>query len=332
MMPALAVCLGLAVLAMPLSATAQSSSDWRTLLDRVERLDSDLKVLQRNVYRGDPPPPGSVPAAQPAAESGGLPSASAARLSRRLDQFENQIRRLTGQIEEIGFDVRQAMTRLDKLVEDVDFRLTALEQSRAAAPSPSAAAPRAAPTPGGVVADQPAPGTRTLGFVAATAVEQDQGEQPAAPAAAAEGTAVAAAPSPTPAPEQTQGSPKEQYEFAKSLLWKGQIVEAEQALSAFLSAHPNDSLAGNAQYWLGETFYVRQDFDRAARAFLEGFQKYPDSQKAPDNLLKLGKSLAAMGQSEEACVTFKELDVSFPKASPTIKRLAAKEKKRLSCK
>ena len=90
-------------------------------------------------------------------------------------------------------------------------------------------------------------------------------------------------------------------------------------------------MAGNAQYWLGETYYVRGQFREAAVTFAEGFQRYPDSPKAPDNLLKLGKSLAALGQSADACGTFAELVTRYPQAPATIHQQAATEQQRLSC-
>src|SRR5262249_54094221 len=82
---------------------------------------------------------------------------------------------------------------------------------------------------------------------------------------------------------------------------------AEAALRAFVAQHPNDPLAGNAQYWLGETYYVRKDYRQAAVAFAEGYQKYPTNSKAPDNLLKLGLALAQIGEKADACEALSQL-------------------------
>ena len=82
----------------------------------------------------------------------------------------------------------------------------------------------------------------------------------------------------------------------------------------FIQAHPDHELSGNAQYWLGETYYVRKNYEDAVVAYLEGYQKYPKNQKAPDNLLKLGMSLANLGKKQEACATFTQLRQKFPKA------------------
>ncbi len=95
--------------------------------------------------------------------------------------------------------------------------------------------------------------------------------------------------------------------------------------------HPEDPLAGNAKYWLGETFYVRGDFRNAAVTFAEGFQRYPDSTKAPDNLLKLGMSLAQLEKKDDACGAFGELLKRYPDATASILQRATRERERLGC-
>ena len=187
-------------------------------------------------------------------------------------------------------------------------------------------------------------GPRVLGTVRASDVEalrQRQAQGGAAgqaaagaqPPAPSNGAPQAAAPG-IAAPQTAAlagGTPKEQYDYAFGLLSQANYPEAERALTAFLDSYPADPLAGNAKYWLGETYYVRGQFREAAVTFAEGFQRYPDSPKAPDNLLKLGKSLAALGQSADACGTFAELVTRYPNAPATIQQQAATEQQRLSC-
>jgi tol-pal system protein YbgF len=137
------------------------------------------------------------------------------------------------------------------------------------------------------------------------------------------------------APQQqaalTEGSAEAQYEAAFNMLVKHDYDRAQEAFAAFVQAHPADPLAGNAQYWLGETYYVRQRYQDAAIAFLEGYQKYPKSPKAADNLLKLGMALAQVGQKAEACTTFGRLQKEFPDAPTNIKRRLVQETERLKC-
>ncbi len=274
-------------------ARAQDSS-LKGLLDKVERLQRDLNTLQRHVYRGEVPP-------SAAAATGGedLPSTQAARIEVRLSQFESELRTLTGQIEEQSFRMNQMMQRLDNLVVDVDLRLQALEGG----------APAAEGAAGTAVAERPGEESpKALGTIS-------QGEVAAATATGPEA-----------------GTPQAQYEHAFSLLSQTDYAGAERALVSFLEKYPDDPLAGNAKYWLGETYYVRGQYADAAVAFAEGYQSYPDSPKAPDNLLKLGKSLAALDQKDDACGTFAELLKRYGGAAPNILQQAKSERKRLGCK
>jgi tol-pal system protein YbgF len=131
--------------------------------------------------------------------------------------------------------------------------------------------------------------------------------------------------------ELPDGPPQEQYEYAFGLLRQADYAQAEQALSRFLDKHPEHELSGNAKYWLGETFYVRGNYERAAVTFAEGFQTYPESQKAPDNLLKLGMSLAQIDRTEDACGIFAELQSRYPDAKNNILQRAQREEDRLNC-
>jgi tol-pal system protein YbgF len=126
-------------------------------------------------------------------------------------------------------------------------------------------------------------------------------------------------------------TPEAQYEFAYGLLIRRDIPSVEVALAEFVSKHPDHPLAGNALYWLGETFYVRQDFMAAARTFAEGYSSYPKSSKAPDNLLKLAMSLNALGRKDDACITFTKLIDEYPRATASVRRRAERERGLLAC-
>ena len=102
-------------------------------------------------------------------------------------------------------------------------------------------------------------------------------------------------------------------------------------MTAFIASHPDDQLAGNAHYWLAETYYVRGDYRKAAGYFAAGYKNFPESSKAPDNLLKLAMSLANLDQPDKACFTFKELSERFPNASQSIMQRAAFESRRAGC-
>ena len=131
--------------------------------------------------------------------------------------------------------------------------------------------------------------------------------------------------------EPLKQTPKEQYDAAYALLRKGDHVGAEKAFLAFIEAHSKHDLAGNANYWLGETYYARGQFEQAAPIFAEGFTTYKDNIKGPDNLLKLGLTMDKLGKKDEACMAFTSIDEEFPKAEQSIKDRAKEEAQKLAC-
>src|SRR5262249_28060165 len=122
-------------------------------------------------------------------------------------------------------------------------------------------------------------------------------------------------PVPQPKPEGGTlggGSTQDQYNYAFGLLRQRDLDGAESAFKQLLHSHPKDPLAPNAQYWLGETYYGRENYTAAAATFAESYQKYPQSPKAAESLLKLGMSLGNQGRKQDACLSFVRLDRSFP--------------------
>ena len=138
---------------------------------------------------------------------------------------------------------------------------------------------------------------------------------------------VAAAPLP-PVGGAEEGNPKQLYETAYAQLLQQDYASAEAAFDDFLKRFPGDALAGNAQYWLGESHFVRGQYKAAASAFLKGYQSYGKGAKAPDSLLKLAMSLDRLGQKEAACASFAELGTRFPNATANVKTRAQAERAR----
>ncbi len=129
-----------------------------------------------------------------------------------------------------------------------------------------------------------------------------------------------------------EGTPKVQYDFAFDLLRRNDFARAEVAFRDFLKRHPKDPLSGNAQYWLGETHYVRGDYQQAAVEFMAGYQNYPRTNKGPDNLLKLAMSMSNLGQTQGACTALNRLAKDYPKAADEVSKPAAAERAKLKCK
>jgi tol-pal system protein YbgF len=129
----------------------------------------------------------------------------------------------------------------------------------------------------------------------------------------------------------TFGTPDEQYQYAFSLLRQNKYDDAEKAFRAFIDQNPQHQLTGNANYWLGEIYYVSGDYKRAAITFAQGVKSYPQSGKAPDNMLKLGMALAAMGQPKDACLAFAQVGKRYPQASDALKERVTREQMRNGC-
>ena len=125
--------------------------------------------------------------------------------------------------------------------------------------------------------------------------------------------------------------PQDEYDLAYGYVLHKDYALAEQAFRDFLKKHPDERLVPDAQYWLGESLYQRQRYRDAAESFLAISTKYERSGKAPNALLRLGQSLAALKQKEAACATLAEVGRKYPKASASVKRGVAQELKRVHC-
>jgi tol-pal system protein YbgF len=284
------------------------SGDLRELLNRLNRIETDIQTLQRQAATGGAGRAGS------GAPAGAAPAAGGAAYEVRMSEIEDLVRTLTGRVERTEFGVRQANERIERMATDLEFRLSQLEQ-RASAPAPAAApaaqAP-AAPTPAGQ-----------------TPVARPAQTLPASPPAATPAP-VAATRAPPPA-SLTQGSAEEQYAAAYRLIEQRQLAQAEQAFQQFLRGNGRHRLADNARYWLAETHYARRQFDQAAVAFAEAYQAAPKGEKAADNLLKLGLSLSQMRRKDDACNTFTALSKEFPNLPSSQRQRVQQERAQLGC-
>ena len=128
-------------------------------------------------------------------------------------------------------------------------------------------------------------------------------------------------------------NPKEQYQFARNFLKVGDYANAEKAFREFVLTNPDNELSGNAQYWYAETYRIRQMYTDAATAYLEGYQKYPKSKIAPENLLKLGVSLVQMGEKDQGCLMIAGVKKQYPDATQSVLQKAKYyEEKEFECK
>ncbi len=275
------------ILALAATPAGAQRETMRSLSARVQSIERDLDAIKRYLAHEDVEP-GDFKA--PGAPAGGP---RAAEIEVHLNSLEAELQTLTGLVEESNHQMRLLGERLEKLVEDVEFRLAAVEGGAAGTPPASAEA--------SAVED-------AMSAAAATPAGEEQARDPLADLSATE-----------------------LYESARARLRAEEYDDAEIAFARFLEDFSQHELAGNAQYWLGHSFYQRRDFENAATAFLDGYEKYGDGAKAPDSLLKAGMSLNALGLSQEACTLYREFDTKYPDAEKRLSDLLNSEARRAGC-
>lgn len=252
-----------------------------------------------------------------------MPPDAAVQMNRRLDELERLIQRLTDKVDTLNAQQRDMQREFDRYKNDTDFRLSQIDKGKGAAPRPperrtEAPPPQRAPerraetTP-----ERRPPPSRTTD-------DDDDDTPPPRPARRDE----AARPQ-QPEPTTPGGSARDQYEQALALLRRADYKAAEAALTQFVRRYPNDPLAANAYYWLGENYYAQGRYQDAAYQFADGFRKFPNHPKAQDSLFKLGLSLGRQGKTGEACTAFGEFKKRFPQAG--LRREAEAEQRRLNC-
>ena len=296
-----------------LSKTYGEESD--SILQKIEDLREDIKTLEKAVYSQDGKVSSSV--TELSNSSGDILTKHLLKLS----ELEEQFKILTNNFEEINFKLDKLSSRITKVQTDNQMRFQDLESSGMTLEEKSIAK-KEKKLPG---SSEP----KDLGGVSESdvaSVEQIQKTQSIESA----GTVV------TETAERAEkilpnSSPEKQYEFAVSFLKVGDYETAEFALREFIDDNPKHELAGNAQYWYGETFRVRQLYQDAATAYLDAYQKYPKSSKAPVNLLKLGVMLVQIGEKQQGCTMILGVKDQYPKANQSIIQKAEYEKKKFNC-
>lgn len=337
----LAVLLGVAVTGV--SAPAMAQSDTQQMQHQIQLLRREIADLQRMVFKGEAPAsPASSSAASSGVSGGDLPPDVAGRLQVKMQRLEERLRDMNGSYEEMDNRIRRMETRLDKLVTDIDFRLRALEEG---APATASGNPQsqAGQQQAGLNTVQP---TNAPSGDTETTIITSQGAQgPAAPRApqtlgtltqedlqaAQSGASATTAPQTASAPPAVADTAEAQYQQAMNLLHQYDFNGAETALRGFLDRYPDDKLAGNAQYWLGETYYARKQYAEAARVFSDAYTQDKQGSKATHSLLKLAMSLDQVGQGDASCVAYLELISKHPDAEPRILDRAKAARKSLGC-
>ena len=277
-------------------------------------------------------PPGSIPLDS-------VDSGDPGALVVRIDRLEDELRRANGQIEELQNQNVRLQEQFKRFREDVEFRLSGAKPSGGAAASPPVALseppPVVKPRKGDAfdpALDPNAPGApRVIGSTAPSAPL-------GAPLEIERPTPLGVAPKPADAPPTIVTSgldftdrPKEQFNSAVEAYKAGQYADAEAQLKAFLSTNSTHRLAPDAIFFLGETYLQRSRPREAAEQYLKLSTDFSRSTRAPDGMMRLGQSLAMLGNSEQACATFAEVGKRYPTASSQVKKTVEREMQKDHC-
>ncbi len=247
----------------------------------------------------------------------------------KLSELENQFNTLTNKFEEVNFKLDKLSNRLSKIQADNQLRFQQLEdgistgivESKGLVSKPKEVKNKILPGSlepqdlGSISykdtsTEEANQQTQSIDVTSAVVAEIIQSEEKILP-------------------DQT---PEKQYEFAASFLKVGDYNTAERAFLEFVKLNPEHNLAGNAQYWYAETFRIRQLYTDAAETYLEGYQKYPENDNAPINLLKLGVSLVQIGEKDQGCLMISGVKEQYPKANQSVLQKAKYEEKKFGCK
>ena len=286
----------------------EDSTDVRSEL---QKISADLKTLEKAFYKTSEMQTTKI-------SPNNLNEDVLTRHLLKLNDIEEQFQELTNKYEEINFKIDRLSNRITKMQTDNQMRFTDLENSGI---SPKSVSKEKKRLPG---TDLP----QDLGRISDTDLT-NVGEVQQTQSVETAGLVVTER---KPRKSLLPNKPaKEQYEFAVSFIKVGDYETAEFALREFIDKNKDNELAGSAQYWYGETFRVRQLYQDAAAAYLDGYQNYPKSKKAPVNLLKLGSTLVKMGEKEQGCLMIKGVKKEYPKASQSVLQKAEYEKKKFKC-
>ena len=287
----------------------------QAVADQIQVLTKDLKTLEKAVYKKSD--------ITNKISSNNLNEDILTKHLLKLNEIESQFRDLTNRFEEVSFKLDKLSNRVSKIQSDSQLRFNDLESAtlnlnennkknikEKTKLKGTDKAQDFGSAPAYKTSDLPKQQeTQSIETAAAVIEEKPELKESLLPD--------------KPAPEQ--------YDFAVSFMKIGDYETAEFALKEFIDKNKDHELAGSAQYWYGETFRIRQLYSDAASAYLDGYQNYPKSKKAPDNLLKLGITMVQLGEKEQGCSMIKGLKKQYPKASKSVLQKAQYEQKKFKC-
>jgi tol-pal system protein YbgF len=287
----------------------------KAISDQIQVITKDLKTLEKAVYeKSDIVSSTNLNSIK----SDGLNEDIMTKHLLKLNVIEDQFRELTNKFEEVNFKLDKLSSRVTKIQSDSQLRFSDLENG-----TNTISKKKKISLPGSAKPQDfgAAPGYEITNLPKEQSINSIESAQTVITEEAEKKTSLL--------PNKPA---EEQYEFAVSFMKIGDYETAEFALKEFIEKNKDNDLAGSAQYWYGETFRIRQLYSDAATAYLDGYQNYPKSKKAPDNLLKLGITMVQLGEKDQGCKMISGLKKEYPKASKSVLQKAQYEQKKFKCK
>ena len=300
-----------------IGTTVNSEEKIDSVIDQIQIILKDLKTLEKAVYKK------SDISSSSSILSNNLNEDIMAKHLLKLNEIENQFRELTNRFEEVNFKLDKLSNRVSKIQSDAQLRFSDLESPDSNLNINNKVTKKKLKNLPGTDMPQDFGSAPGYNLNSKETKQKTQSIETAATVITTEPDNIKSL-----LPEKP---PVEQYEFAVSFMKIGDYETAEYALKEFINKNKDHDLAGNAQYWYGETFRIRQLYSDAATAYLDGYQNYPKSKKAPDNLLKLGITMVQLGEKDQGCKMIIGIKKQYPKASKSVLQKAQYEQKKFKC-
>jgi tol-pal system protein YbgF len=310
------------------------------LLEKLETIESRIKVLEKATFN-------NTTSGQANNLSLDDYQSIIAKQSIQIAELQNEIQSLTAQIEEMIFTMQSTVNNFNTFKEDAEFRFTDLNtkaeniekvQNNSKTQTLSVMQSEMFTANEEELDLEP----KSLGTINMTSlpveenspfevkIDNDAEEQQIINTISQDNI-VSLGKQKIPLSILPESDEESQYEYAINLLKQGDYETAEKAFTEFISIGDDKNYLSNSHFWLAETYYVRENYKDAAKNYLSLYQTFPNANKAPDALLKLGISLVNMQQKEQGCMTFIQLQESYPEANPSIIDRSNLELKRNGC-
>jgi len=275
----------------PLMLSAESFQERKFLYDRLDSMERQIEMLQKNAYLGKG---GSAPSTSNAYVS----SSSRANLEGQITELQNKLQTANIVIEELQSEVKNLRNQINQIttlyeaqLQSIEDRLHKIDNYIVNNSINSTAAEEkdeSKPSVSEEKANQEKVDNINEQADEADSSSSGVGEKIIAP-----------------------GSMQEEYDKALSILQNGKYKEAGQAFANFIQKYQNAPLVGNAYYWYGESYYALHQYDKASVQFLRGYKLFPEGEKAAESLLRLAMSLGKINKKKEACSSLVRADMQY---------------------